>query len=82
MDISHKCYLNGQRYLQQMLCETDVVGGNIFHMAYLFQRYDIARYLVETFPQWAYFPYTAGYDLFVSSNRRHAHGRCDVSDEL
>jgi hypothetical protein len=61
-----------------MLCETDVVGGNIFHMAYLFQRYDIARYLVETFPQWAYIPYTAGYDLY----RRHAHGRCDVSDEL
>ena len=37
------------------------MGANIFHLAYLYHQYDIAHYLVERFPRWAYLPYSEVY---------------------
>jgi len=59
---------HGQRYLQHKICEVDCVGGNIFHFSYLYQKFHVARYLVETFPQWAYLPLTTGYELGYCNN--------------
>ena len=44
----------------------DAAGATAFHIAYLFEQYDIARYLVEHYPTEALLPYDGDCILFDS----------------
>ena len=44
----------------------DASGATVFHIAYLFEHYEIARYLVEHYPSEALLPYDGNCILFDS----------------
>lgn len=63
--IFNTIYYNRQHILKKVLTEqpdfikdTDAVGGSPVHVAYLYQKYDVGRWLVEHFPDEALQPYT------------------------
>ena len=46
--------------LSDLIDKRDAVGGNIIHVAYLYEQWKIARFLVENFPAVAAKPYQKG----------------------
>ena len=54
-----KATIRKNRDKSQFVRRRDANGATIFHLAYLYERYEIARYLVQTFPEEALLPYSS-----------------------
>lgn len=50
-----KYSINASREIEDTI---DPCGANIIHIAYLFQYYELGRWLVETYPEQAFLPYS------------------------